>query len=460
VKDLSTVVRCRFCFQVILRMMLFSILGAVFCLANASAFAASITIDDAVASALRNNQDYLIAKSQLDAADAEVQGALAGALPQLSFGSTFTRNLKVPTVVFAGESFRFGSDNEMNLGLSLTQPIWLGGKVFAAIKIARVYRRYTEEMVKEAESQVTYGVRRAFLGAILAQDVVKVYQDGLATAEMNLDIVSKMRSQGVVSEYELLRAQVEVANLKPQLTQAQNNAQNALDNLKKLIGAKLTDPLELSYGFDSTMVGQPLSIDHLQALAGEHRAALRQQQYVQDIAKRAIGVAKSGRSFSLIFQSQYGWQLQGDDDQFQLFKGDKWTPSWTAALSLSMPLFDGFSTSAAIKKAKVDSRTADLSYAQLKEQVALDVHQAYYNYQESGERLRAQLKTIEQAEEGLKIARLRYQNGVGTQLEILSAESALTQAKTNYVQATHDAAAAVYGLLQVTGVNNIQELKE
>ena len=70
--------------------------------------------------------------------------------------------------------------------------------------------------------------------------------------------------------------------------------------------------------------------------------------------------------------------------------------------------------------------------------------------------MKAQLKTIEQAEEGLKIARLRYQNGIGTQLEILSAEAALTQARTNYVQATHDAAEAVYGLLRVTGVNTIE----
>jgi outer membrane protein len=461
VNDLSTTVRPRRLLSgVMLRTILFPVLAVVFCCASTTAFGSPITMDDAVALALRNNQDYLIAKSQLEKADAEIQKATAGALPTLSFGSALTRNLKIPTLSIGGESFKYGSDNQLDVGLTLTQPIWLGGKVFMAMKIAKIYRQYTEEIVKDAESQVTYSVRKAFLGAILAQDVVRVYQDGLATAEMNLDIVEKMRSQGVVSEYELLRAQVEVANLKPQLTQAQNGAQNALDNLKKLIGVKLSDSLDLRYSFDSTMVGQSVNVEHLQSLAYSNRASLRQQQYAQDIARRAIGVAKSGRSFNLIFQSDYGWQLQGDDKGFQLFKGDKWTPSWTATLSLSMPLFDGFTTTAEIRKAKVDSRTADLTYEQLKEQVELDVRQAYYNYQETGERLKAQLKTIEQAEEGLKIARLRYQNGVGTQLEILSAESALTQARTNYVQAIHDAAAAVYGLLRVTGVNSIQELKE
>jgi outer membrane protein len=423
-------------------------------------YGSTTTIDDAVAMALRNNQDYLIAKSQMEKADAEIQKATAGALPTLNFGSSFTRNLKIPTIVFGGQSFRLGADNSMNIGFSLTQPIWLGGKVFAAMKIAKIYRNYTEDMIREVEGQITYGVRRTFLGAILAQDVVAVYKDALATAELNLDIVDKMYSQGVVSEYEHLRAEVEVANMRPQLTQAENSALVALESLKHLIGVNLSDSLELRYEFDSSMVGRQLNLEYLQKLASAHRASLQQQEHLTEITRRAIGIAKSGRSFNLIFQSQYGYSLQGDDESFRLFVRHDWTPSWTATLNLSMPIFDGFVTSAEIRKAKTDDRDAKLSYDQLKQQVELDVRQAYYTYAESGDRLKAQLKTIEQAEEGLKIARLRYQNGIGTQLEILSAETALTQARTNYVMATHDAAAAAYGLIRVTGVNNFDMLKE
>ncbi len=443
-----------------LRMLIVGAVISVLLCAVPKTDAATLTIDDAVTMALKNNQDYLIAKSQLEKADAEIQKATAGALPTLSFGSSYTRNLKIPTIVFGGESFRFGTDNQMDIGLNLTQPIWLGGRVFTAMKIAKIYKRYTEDMVREAEGQIVYGVRRAFLGAILTQDVVMVYRDALATAELNFDIVNKMYSQGVVSEYEYLRAQVEVANLRPQLTQTQNGAVIALESLKNLIGAKLSESLELRYEFDSTIVGRELNLEYLQKLASANRAALQQQEHLTDITRRAIGIAKSGRNFNLILQSQYGYRLQGDDDGFQLFKRRDWTPSWTATLNLSMPIFDGFTTTAEIRKAKTDYQNTSLSFEQLKQQVELDVRQAYYTYQESGERLNAQQKTIDQAEEGLKIARLRYQNGIGTQLEILSAETALMQAKTNYVQATHDAAEAVYGLLRVTGVNNIEMLKE
>jgi outer membrane protein len=461
VKGSSKVIRSRRARSgVTLKTILFCVLTAAFCSVSTTASGSPLTIDDAVASALRYNQDYLIAKSQLEKADAEIQKATAGALPTLSFGSSYTRNLKIPTMVFAGETIRFGTDNQMDIGLNLVQPIWLGGKVFAAMKIAKIYKKYTEDMVREAEGQITYGVRRAFLGAILIQDVVKVYRDALATAELNLDIVNKMYSQGVVSEYEYLRAQVEVANLRPQLTQTQNGATIALESLKNLIGIKLSDSLELKYDFDSTIVGRKLNLEYLQTLARANRAALQQQEHLAEITRRAIGIAKSGRSFNLILQSQYGYRLQRDDSEFKLFKRGDWTPNWTATLNLSMPIFDGFTTSAEIRKAKTDYQNTSLSLEQLKQQVELDVRQAYYTYQESGERLKAQKKTINQAAEGLKIARLRYQNGIGTQLEILSAEAALTQARTNYVQATHDAAVAVYGLLRVTGMNNIEMLKE
>jgi outer membrane protein TolC len=426
----------------------------------ARADATTMTIDNAVAMALKNNQDYLIAKAQLEKADAEIQKATAGALPQLGFGTSFQRSLKIPTVSFGGESIKYGSDNQMDVGLSLTQPIWLGGRVFTAMRIAKIYRKYTEEMVREAGSEITYGVRRAFLGSILTQDVVNVYRDALATAELNLEIVDKMYAQGVVSEYEHLRAQVEVANLRPQLTQAENRSIITLGNLKNLIGVKASDSVDLAYAFDTTMVGRRLSLPYLQGLADANRASLRQQEHLRKITHEAIGIAKSGRSFNLILQSQYGWRNAANDATFQLLKSDKWTPSWTATLSFSIPIFDGFSTSAEIRKAKTDDRAANLTYEQLKNQVELDVRQAFYTYRESGERLMAQLKTTEQATEGLKIARVRYQNGVGTQLEILSAETALTQAKTNYVQATHDAAEAVFGLLRVTGVNSIEQLKE
>lgn len=90
--------------------------------------AATLTIEQAVERALTSNQEFLIALGELDRAEAEVQHAVAGVLPDLTFNSRYTRQFKVPRVVFGGESFKIGTDNYLDLGLTLSQPIWQGGK--------------------------------------------------------------------------------------------------------------------------------------------------------------------------------------------------------------------------------------------------------------------------------------------------------------------------------------------
>lgn len=421
------------------------------------ATARTLTIEDAVAEALRSNQDYLIARSELERAEAEIQKATADAYPHLSLGSTYSRYLLVPEVVFGGQTFKMGSDNQIDAGLTLTQPIWQGGKVLAAIKIAHTYRKYVEEAVSETGAEIAFAVRNTFLDVILARDVVSVYRDALATAELNLEMVDKMQSQGVVSEYEKLRAEVEVANLRPQLLQAQNQSELALHALRNLLSMDLTEPLELQYSYDASSNVQTLNLVRLTELAVANRASLMQREHLKEITRRAVGIAKSEGSPKFDFVSQYGWRYQSDDLGLN---GKDWSPNWVASISLSYPIFNGFSTKASVRKAKVDKLQAELGYEKTREQVEFQVRDAYLRYSEAVERLQSQLKTIEQAEEGLRIARIRYQNGVGTQLEILSSESALTLARTNHVQATHDVALAVYRLQRVTGSDNFDALKE
>ena len=422
-----------------------------------SASARTLTLDEAVQEALKGNQDYQIARTELEKAEAEIQSATADAYPHLTLGSTYTRNLEVPEIVFGGQTFRLGTENQIDAGLTLKQPIWQGGKVLAAIKIARTYRKYTEEAVHEVEAEVVFNVRQSFLDVILARDVVNVYRDALAAADLNLEIVSKMQAQGVVSEYEKLRAEVEVANLRPQLLQAQNRADLALHALRNFLSLETSDEIELQYSFDSTNFGQVLSLPHITELAIANRSVLRQQDHLKEITRRAVGIAKAENSPKFDFVSQYGWRYQADD--FGL-DGENWSPNWTASISMSFPIFNGFSTKASVRKAKVDRQQAEMSYEKMREQVELQVRDAFLRYGEANERLQSQRKTIEQAEEGLRISRIRYQNGIGTQLEILSSESALTLARSNFVQATHDAALAVYRLLRVSGMTTFDELKE
>jgi outer membrane protein TolC len=419
--------------------------------------AVTLTMEQAVKLALKQNEDLLVAKTQLDKADAEVKNAVASALPHLDISSSFRRNHEIPTAVFGGMEFKLGTTNNISIDLTLNQTIYQGGRVFTALSIARLYRKYVDYTVQEAEAEIVFGVRQAFLGAILARNIVEVRRDAVETAELNLEMVNKMHEQGIVSEFEVLRAEVELANLEPLLIQAENQAVIAEDQLQDLIGLEMDEEIDLVYDFDPTQVGLALSENDLQQAAKSERPLLQEREYLQKINKEAIGIAKAGRRPNLSISSGLNWTYQEDDLDLAF---NDFTRSWSTTLFLTMPLFDGFATSAEIRKARLDHHASELQFEQARDQVELAVREAFLHYQESGKRLRAQSKTVEQAEEGLRIARLRYQNGVGTQLEVMAAETAVTQARTNYVQATHDAALAVYRLLRVTGVEDFEQLEE
>ena len=140
-----------------------------------------------------------------------------------------------------------------------------------------------------------------------------MYRDALQAARLNYEMVEKMQQQGVKSEFELLRAKVEVSNLEPQLTQARNQARIAENVLKDLIEVDLVDSLASEYEFDEQQIHQPLQVPRLVGLARQKRAGLHQQEILREITRRAIGVVDSDNNFKLDFETQYGWQYQADN---------------------------------------------------------------------------------------------------------------------------------------------------
>ena len=140
-------------------------------------------------------------------------------------------------------------------------------------------------------------------------------------------------------------------------------------------------------------------------------------------------------------------------NQTSTFKppSDSWTTRWSASLVLSFPIFEGRAVSGRVMQARTDYNQARLLEQQIEENVLLAVRSAYASWQEAVASLQSQERTIAQAEEGLRIANLRYENGVGTQLEVLAAQTANTQAKVNYINAVYDYELAIAGFLRAAG---------
>jgi outer membrane protein len=394
-----------------------------------------LELDNAISMALKSNEIYLTALQDKLKAEGEITEARSGALPSLTLDGRYTRNFELQELIFAGEKFTIGAKNDYSISLNLDQTLFDGGKVFNAWKIANLYDKYATEGVKIARHSVIYGTKQAFFSVILARDNVNVARDAVSQAQENFKVVNNMYLQGLVSEYDNLRAEVELANLVPQLTKAENDARLALNNLKYYIGYTGLDELDPKFVFSlqDTIATPDLDTSLEQAFA--RRPDYVGQDYLIRAYKKVIGISRSGRMPSLYFSSALSWNAAVNET---FPAKEDWIRSWSATLDLSFPIFDGLKTSGSIKKSKADYVKNNLAKSQLEDAIRLEVEEAISQIEESKKRLASGQRTIAMAEEGQRVANLRFKNGVGTQLEILSAQSALTQAKTNYVLAVYD----------------------
>ncbi len=398
----------------------------------------NLTIADARQRALSFNRSYLAAKEEVDKAQAEVIKARAGALPMITAGGSYTRNLSLRSFFFEndqGESveLQFGFKNNFGASISIRQPLYQGGKVFTALAIAKLYKKYALAGLEQAADNVIYNVDVLFYNVILQRARLDVLQKALEANSYNLEVVEKKYNQGLVSQYEVLRARVEKNNLLPGVLRGQSDINLAEKRLKSFLGYSLETPLTLIEEVEDTSLVAIPSLEECIDSALAHRPEMIQADYYCDITHKAIKIAKGAYYPSLDAVSTYEWQSQSD--AFTL--SDNISKSFTAGITLSLPIFLGGSRSGEVQERKVAYNQAQLQMKQLEDNIRLEVEEAYDNLLQAKKALDIQGTNIAEAEEGLNIANLRYKSGVGTLLEVLSAQVALTSARKAQVEAMY-----------------------
>ena len=417
-----------------------------------------LTVDEVRRLALEYNRHYLAAERELDRARGDIISARSGALPQVSIDGRYTRNIKKGEMFLPGEFFDeegfvkvpVSQDNDFNLSFSLTQPLYVGGKVGSAIQIARIYEKYSREKVREVEAEIIYSAEALFYASILAESNLEVLEKAYEQFSYNYETVEKFYGQGMASEFELLRARVEKSNLEPQLVAARTGMSITKKTLKSFLGLSLDEPVMLQTDIADTFAVDLPSLDSLTTTALHNRPEIRQADLQKRGYDKAVRIAQGDWLYpTLSLNTSY--DISASSEDFSLGSQDI-TKSWTASLLLTIPVFDGGRTIGEVRKARVDYYQALLAEQQAQDDIRLEVEQAHDNLVQARTALDLQKETIVQAEEGLRIANLRYESGVGTLLEVLSAQTALTDARTNMADAIYQFRLAKSALKKATGI--------
>ena len=430
-----------------------------------------LTIEKAVQLALRNNPDVRTSKLEMDKAGGRVLEAWGNAMPSVDISSQYVHLIDKPVSYFPDyliyplykimdSTARFpkatgqlillpGSMSPaFTAGASLNvRQILFNGAVFVGVGAATIYSHLAANLYETKQVETVTKVKKVYYGALLAREVFGLMRSSLKNAEDNLRNVQLMRRQGIVSEYDELRATVGVENIRPMVIQSENGYELALDALRNTIGMANREDIALVDSLTFQIVDE--------AILGEAENLVLQTNPGLSAVERQIelngAVVNAERSNYLPTILAFGsYQYQAIKNEFNFSTNDFYKNS-QVGLSLSINLFQGLQTYARVEQAQLEQQKSEEQRTALERNLKTGVHSVRSNLQQSRKRLEAQDKTIEMAERGYRIVTTRFLSSAATQLEVNDAELALTQAKVNRIQAVYDYLVAAADLDQLIG---------
>ncbi len=402
-----------------------------------------LTLEKALHIALEQNRDIMIAAQERSKAEAQVGEAKSGAYPQITAIGAYTRYIKKPVMFLPPHNminptdetmvFEIGSDNAYNAGLQLSQALF-SRKVGVALQLAKTYRELSRESYSSTSQQVVRDVRKSFYQILLAKKLVEANRQGLEVIKSNFENVQAQYRVGAVAEFDLLRAEVQLANTEPLLISAENNYQLALNALKNILSIALQQPLQV----DGDLAFEKVPAEYLHKANSEAlqvNTLIKQLTLQEKLLDKNISIEKASSFPTLYMTGAYVWQSQ---DNTYTFRNYNWANTVNLGMSLSYPLFDGFRTKQRVQQATVDRNKVQYARLKMEESLRLQIQAAELRMSEAQKRMSGQEKTIEQAQKAVRIAQTRFKSGVGTQLELLDAQVAMTRSQTNYALALYD----------------------
>jgi outer membrane protein TolC len=399
-----------------------------------------LSLADALNTALLQNATILKAKNDLEASQGLVIQTRAVALPQV----TASGNYKA-TDPAAVESFGAIDQPVENwsTGIKIEQIIYDGGRNIAALKSAGTTKKQSLAIYQTAVADTLLQVRLAYYSVLLAAQQIVVREASVKLLEKEREDQQHRLEAGTVPKFNLLRAEVAVANERPALIQARNSYRISKNNLANLLGYDLPRetweniPLNLTDGFSTTKLDVNLPDMIQQAL--HKRTELEALRRTVELQKLNVVNARSGYQPVISVFAGYDWFNARFTPPVTL---DHDIHGWNAGAQLQWSIFDGAATYGKVKQAKAQLEKSKTELADQQRQIELGVRTAYSDLIQARETLDSQAKVQEQADEALREANARAEAGTSTQLDILNAETALTQARTTQISAEHDYSAA------------------
>lgn len=451
-----------------------------------------LDLKTAISIALNENPTIKVADVEIEKKDYSKKETIAGLFPRIDGAASYSRTIEKQTMYMDSEAFdmsamfapiyntigqlhpdfempqtggssasssgetgmKVGTDNTYSVGFSASLPI-IAPQLWKSVQMSSADIEQAVEAARSSRLSLVNQVEKAYYSLLLAQNSYEVIKMSYDNAKLNARDYKNKFEQGTASEYDVLRADVQVRNLEPTLLQTENSVKLSKLQLKVLMGIDMTVDVELTdrlEDYEASMYEATLNID----TSLEQNTDLRQLDLQTAYLQKAVDVQRMAWFPTLSATANYNWISMSYGGVFDDFR---WSPYSTVGLSLSLPIFQGGSRLFKIKQAKANVLQLGLQRDNLKNTLSMQVQMSMDNIQKSVKQIASNKEGVRQAEKAYAIMQKSFEIGSATFIELNDADLALTNSRLSYNQAIYDFLAAKSDLQLLLGNTDLEQYR-
>lgn len=396
-----------------------------------------LSLEDSITLALQNNHDIKYAQASREKYFWAVKQTEAGKGVSLDYTHTDKRYTTYSSyrvadngsgMVYLTPDSNYVGINDYDNLLALNYSLYTGGSLEGQIDQAKLALKVADLDVEVAKQQLKFDVVNDYFTVLEYRNELQVEQETVHNYEEHLNLVNDKYSAGLVDKTQVLSSEVNLAKSQDSLIKAQNNYNNAVAALNNAMGMPHDTELVLKDNF--TYGQSSLTLEQCLQYAREHRPEIAQYEAKVSSAQDDVKIAKSGHLPTVDLTAEQDW----NDEHLPGLKNS----NWLLKLTTSFNVFDSGITDSKIKQAQHSVQMAINTRDKERDSILLDVRNYYLSMCEAEKRIDTNKVSVKQAEESLNIQKVRYDVGIGTNIDLLDAVLDLDSAKKDYVQALYD----------------------
>jgi outer membrane protein TolC len=422
-----------------------------------------LTLEKCIQIALENNENIKISDLEIGASKAETGEYLSQGLPQVDITANFNKNFIirrtfVPANIFdpsapEGEviELQFGTPYDGMMGLNLSQMVF-DGSYFVGLKAAKTYTDLSRKELVRTKIDVVENVVKAYYSVLVNQVGLELVQDNYSRLDTLLNETSIMFENGFAEKIDLNRTKVEFNNISTQL----DNSERLLDISKDLLKFQMGLPIEKEIEITEDFSDLNLETVDIMGMETSYRRRIEYSVLQTNLELAQLDMKNNKVQYLPKLDLVASWGMNAGvlnaGDLVDWGNRQVWPDYQLAGLSLYIPVFDGLQKAKKIQRNKMQIQQLNFQRIMLEKNINLEVKQKRTNLISSMDRLDSQRENMELAREVYDHTKIKYQEGVGSNLEVIEADNAFKQAQTNYFNALYDALIAKIELEKALGI--------